>query len=232
MSNRLKYILIGAVALVSALTVLLFVAFEAPLKVDAKTISKNLMAPVDYNFSIGYSPTESDITSVNYPIFNASADCQEDVDLAKLLDDSQLLASTDMGSDSTLEFASEDVVRFKTTAEVDKFVQLVRDGYSNEHCSYNSKSVAATFGSEITGLDRASNYVEVGGSNSIGFLKHVTVDAPKYQWKVDFTQLVAVIPAGDTVVVLTGTVGKDGIVGIEDMKKSLANVAKKAFGLN
>jgi hypothetical protein len=60
----------------------------------------------------------------------------------------------------------------------------------------------------------------------------VTIDAPAYDWHIDFTQLVVVIPAGDTVVVLTGTVSKDGTVGLADMQKSLKNVAEKAFGLN
>lgn len=232
MTNRLKYILIAAVALVSALTVLLFVTLEAPLRVDAKTIEKNIMAPIDYNFTMVYSTSQSDIDSVSYPIFNASADCEQDVALAKLIDDGELLATADMDDQTAATFAGEDVVRFKTTAEVDKFVQLVRDGYINEHCSYNSKSVNATFGSEISGLDQASKYVGVGGRSSVAFTNHVKIDAPKYDWHVDFTQLVVVIPAGDTVVVLSGTVSKDGMVGLDDIKKSLTNVAKKAFDLN
>jgi len=224
--------LIGAVALVTALTALLFFTAESPLKVDAKTISKNIMAPIDYNFSMVYSASESSIDSVTYPIFNASADCKQDVELAKLIDGGELLASADMDDQTAATFAGQDVVRFKSSEEVDKFVQLVRDGYANEHCSYNSKSLTATFGSEISGLDTAVKYIEVGGSRSVGFTNHVTIDAPAYDWHIDFTQLVVVIPAGDTVVVLTGTVSKDGTVGLADMQKSLKNVAEKAFGLN
>lgn len=228
----MKYILIGAVALVSTLTLLLFLSIETPLKVNAKTISKSVMAPIDFNFSMVYSTSESDIDSVTYPIFNASADCTQDVELAKLIDAGEVLASADMDDQTAATFAGQDVIRFKTTDEVDKFVQLVRDGYSNEQCSYNSKSVTATFGSEIRGLDSASRYVEVGGSRSVAFTNHVTIDAPAYDWHIDFTQLVAVIPAGDTVVVLSGTVSKDATVGLADMQKSLANVAKKAFNLD
>lgn len=232
MSNRLKYILIGAVALVSTLTVLLFVSFEAPLKVDEKTIAKNVMEPIDFNFSMVYSTSQTDIASVNYPIFNASADCTEDVDLAKLIDGAKLLATADMDDQTAATFAGEDVLKFKSSEQADRFVSLVRSGYSNEHCSYNSKSINASFGSVISGLDQASKYVEVGGSNSVAFTNHVTIDADEYDWHIDFTQLVVVIPAGDTVVVLTGTFSKDATVGLKDIKMSLAKVAKKAFGLN
>lgn len=232
MNTKLKAALIIVVAAITTLVITLFVSWETPLKVDALTIEKNVMAPTDYNFSMVYSTSASDITTVNYPIFNASADCSQDVEMAKLLDKGELLASADMDDQAGTIFAGEDVVRFKSKDDVAKFVQLVKDGYANEHCSYNSKTVNATFGSKLADLGTAKDFIEVGNSDSVAFTNHVTIDAKAYNWHIDFTQLVLVIPADDTLVLLVGTVSKDANAGIEDMKKSLTTIAKKAFGHN
>lgn len=162
----------GALAGVAAVAVGATIFISNSFQLDAASAEERMMSSSDFAFDISTSDEENDISEVEYPIFAASEDCTQDVDMAELIDSSTILASADWdndgGSDSPSYF-HQDVVEFRDANEAGRFLELVRDGYANEDCAYNSTSDTSIFTAFNSGLTTASIEYGVDGDESVVF---------------------------------------------------------------
>lgn len=161
-----------ALAGVAAVAVGATIFMANSFKLDAASAEDRMMTASDFAFDISPSDEENDISEVEYPIFASSDDCTQDGDMAELIDTSTVLASADwdnnVSSDSPSYF-HQDIVEFKDANEAGGFLELVREGYANVDCAYNSTSDSSIFTAFNSGLTSASSAYGVDGDESVVF---------------------------------------------------------------
>lgn len=161
-----------ALAGVAAVAVGAAIFMANSFRLDAASAEARMMTASDFAFDFSPMEDENDIAEVKYPIFAASDDCTQDTDMAELIDSSTVLASADWDNNITSDSPSyfhQDIVEFKDVNEAGRFLELVREGYANADCAYNSTSDSSIFTALNSGLTTASSEYGVDGDESVVF---------------------------------------------------------------
>lgn len=218
-----------------ALIALLVVAL-IPFNLDAKTAEARLMEPKDFAFSASYASDPVTAADSVYPIFRASDKCTQDVDMQSMIkDQGTLLASSDYKenvSKVNSVHVDEDIIQFKDDKTASDFIALVKEGYTNPDCSYNSTSTYVDTTGVISDGSDVQTRLGVGGSNSYFLRYQSTMDVSGiYSFTIATDSHIAVVAKGRYVGIFRGTVDADTkSVSGDEMEKSLKVAITKMFG--
>jgi hypothetical protein len=139
-------IIAGAAAVAVIVVVLAIVLSPKPISLTKSSAQQALMKPSDFSISVSEPDDPKTVMDdITWVVFSAGdSECTEDGKIKNLIQEKgKLLASTDLNGDNV--YFNEDIIEFDSDKTPGEIVKLVRSGYDNSACDYDSDTVATTF---------------------------------------------------------------------------------------
>ena len=231
-----KAIVFGGGGVIAAVLVGFLVMALIPFNIDAKTAESRLMEPKDFAFDASFASEPVTAVDSAYPIFRSADECTQDVDMQSMIEgQGTLLASADYKESVTKVnsvHVDEDIIQFKDDKTASDFIALVKEGYTNSECAYNSDSTYVDTTGVISDGSDVQTRLGVGGSNSYFLRYQSTMEiSGVYSFTIATDSHIAVVAKGRYVGIFRGTIDADThSVSGEDMEASLKTAITKMFG--
>lgn len=155
-NNKLRNLLIISGSAVAVIVLVVAVILSPKgLKLTKAEAEDRLADKADFSFSVEIPDEPTTIMEATaWVVFSAGTeDCSEDGDISsRIQDQGTLLASKDLTGENI--YFNEDIIEFESDAIPTEIIQLVKDGYEDPGCDYDSDNISTTFENLSTSADK------------------------------------------------------------------------------
>jgi hypothetical protein len=224
------FALIGGVGVLVVGAIVLATTLTSPLKLDAATAEEVLFTARDFSVDMGISEDDNPIRESDNPVFGVGEDCEPDGRLARLISSSGTqLATGDFNSIESGFYVDQDILEFDSVESAQEFVSLTREGLDYPDCEFNSVTDSSTFITTFSIIGDTQDAYGVGSDESVVWAEDQEIFAPSLGFDLSNDSQVAVVRENNYVLVLKGTVYRDGEAGgsIRDLEDDFAVIVEQ-----
>lgn len=226
-NNKLRNLLIisGSAVAVIVLVVALILSPKG-LKLTKAEAEDRLADKADFSFSVEVPDDPTTIMeAAAWVVFSAGTDdCGEDGDMKSTIqNDGTLLASKDLTGNNI--YFNEDIIEFESDKIPTEIIQLVKDGYEDPGCDYDSDNVSTTF----ENIGTSGEKIGKGTPNSVYFEENSDWSSTDYDYDfLDNKSSSIIVADGKYLIVIRISVYEDQLSSSE-MRDALNLALEKVY---
>lgn len=187
------------------------------------------MDPTDFDFDMGRDDDYTRIEERAYPAFRSGEDCEEDVEMARLLDRGEVVASSYLyAGPSLIQFLTfeQAIIQFSTSGPPISALELIRSGHDNPGCEFSGDNLRT----RNFGLEDGSEAFEVIGNDSLVHNQDTIFDSLVLDTTV--RDVSVWIAQGDFLFITSAAVDTElaGGVSYRELYRAVEESVEKAYG--